>query len=318
MPHSSGGGFHGGGFHSGGGFHGTSSSGGGGTRYSNRPFAGANRYYYYRGRRLRYVYADGPYKKEGTGLVLFIIVFSFLFVFIGLLVPGIKDFNNEKINSKSDIGIVIEDNANILKETDELYEAFEDFYDETGIIPALVTVNHSDWKHIKSGNTSGTLSRYSYSAYTKRFKDEYHWLIVYSIDDEGTEGFAWEGMQGNDTDPVLTKGAADAFGRRLHKNFESGEYSVEESLVDAFEYLTPRILRGFWDIDILGPALVVIVFGSIIFVVLAIVLTKDKKYKKAEKWEPWYKEAVCEECGRPVVKGAMSDCPFCGAYVPRI
>lgn len=318
MPHSSGGGFHGGGFHSGGGFHGSSSSGGGGTRYSNRPFAGANRYYYYRGRRLRYVYADGPYNKDGSGFALVLTILSFLIIFIGLLVPGIKDFNNEKIDSKSDIGIVIEDNANILEDTDELYKVFEDFYDETGIIPALLTVKHSEWKHVKVGNTSGTLSRYAYSAYTKRFKDEYHWLIVYSVDDEGAEGFAWEGMQGNYTDPVLTKGAADAFGRRLHKNFESGEYSVEGSLVEAFEYLTPRILRGFWDFDIIGPALVVVAVSVVTVLILVGVMSKNKRFKNAKKWEPWYKEAVCEECGRPVVKGAMSECPFCGAYVPRI
>lgn len=312
MPHSSGGGFHGGGFHSGGGFHGTSSgSGSSGVRISSRPFAGSTKYYYYSRNRIRYVYSNGPVQNNNLKTAFVVTLLSFFFILVGIALPFLVRGNTKKINSNFKTGIVIEDNANILEDTEELNRAFEDFYDETGIVPSLITVEDSEWHSKYHGN----LTKYAYDSYVKRFSDEYHWLIVYSVDKNCDVSFRWEGMQGNYTDPILTKAATDAFGKRLHNNFESGTYSVDESLVDAFDYFTPKALKGFIDMEILGLfCTMILIFGSIA-VFFIVMISKQNKINKSKPWKPTYREAICEDCGRPYVKGSTKECPFCGAYV---
>lgn len=317
MPHSSGGGSHGGGFHGGSGFRGGSSRGSSygrrSPRVSSRPFTGAHKYYFYGRNRIKYIYADGPYDNQSLTLSFVIAIFSFLTIIAGVMLPFLSELNNSKINSNVDIGIVIEDNANILGDTDEIYRAFEDFYEETGIVPSLVTATNSEWLDHYGSN----FQKFAFNSYTERFPDEYHWLIVYAVDEADPTDFHWDGMQGNNTDSVLTQGATEVFGKRLHHNFESSEYSVDEAIVEAFDYFTPRVLKGFVDQESWGLIIFMLALFAIIVAGFVIALLKTEKYKRAKLWQPSYREVSCEDCGKPCVVGVDRECRFCGAHVPR-
>lgn len=314
MPHSSGGGSHGGGFHGGSGFRGGRTGGGvNRSHISTRPFAGAHKYYYYDRNRIKYLYADGAYDNQTLKVSFIIAILAFLSIFAGIMLPFLSELNNEKIDSEFDVGIVIEDNANVLGDTDEIYEAFEAFYEETGIVPSLVTLNKSSWV-----DTYGSsFKKCAYDAYVYRFKDEYHWLIVYSVDDNNAENFVWEGMQGVNTDPVLTQGATEAFGKRLHRNFESSEYSVDEAVVEAFNYFTPRVLRGFIDSQSWGIVLFMLALFVFCIVGFVLAIVRTDKLKGAKLWQQGYREISCEDCGRACIVGVDRECRFCGAQVPR-
>ena len=139
MPHSSGGGSHGGGSH--GGSHHSSHSHGGSGRSSRHVrstyFPDARRYVYYDHHRPVYVYADHPHK-----------------------LPQNYDYK-----------IVVEDKANVLGNTAELRNSLVAFYNRTGISPAVITVENSDWQGYYSD-----FENYAYDLYVNHFTDESHWL----------------------------------------------------------------------------------------------------------------------------------------------
>lgn len=310
MPHSSGGGFHGGGFHGGSGYHG-GSSGSRSPVIRSRPFPGAARYFYYRGRRLHYIYSDGTANNSSQEISLVVVVISMIFILFGAFLPVFINMGKEKIDSEFDVGIVIEDRAGVIEDEDELYDVFEDFYDETGIVPSILTVNHSDW----NSKFYSALHGFAYNAYTNRFEDEYHWLIVYSVDEDDEEEFVWEGMQGNDTDPVLTEAAGTVFGKRLQRNFESGKYSVDEAVVEAFEYFTPRVMKGFVSRELIYALIFMVSVFGIVIAVLAVDVVKSRRLKNANPWLPSYSECLCEDCGSIYIKGMFNECPFCSSYL---
>ena len=112
--------------------------------------------------------------------------------------------------------IVIEDRLELIddKDKERIETSFKNFQDITGITPALVLVDNSLW------NANYTnLENYSYELYLQNFDDEKHWLIVYSEDGNAEEGawkdWYWEGMQGDDTDSILTASKTDNFTKSL-------------------------------------------------------------------------------------------------------
>ena len=219
MPHSSGGGSHGGGSH-----HSSShssshrsSSGGGSSRIrtSRTYFPGARRFVYYRNGVPNYVYSDtdlskGPSKLRFLMLIFYVpfVLAAFLMIFTSFGVP-------EKLKVDYNSQIVIQDDANVLGDTTKLGDALEDFFNTTGISPAVITVYNSDWE-----DNYTDLEKYAYELYVNRFYDEKHWLIVYSQpkdpDDEFNNWY-WEGMQGDDTDSIITSSVAYDFTNDLHK-----------------------------------------------------------------------------------------------------
>lgn len=180
MPHSSGGGSHGGGSHHSSSSHSSShrsSSGGGSSRIrtSRTYFPGARRFVYYRNGVPNYVYSDtdlskGPSKLRFLMLIFYVpfVLAAFLMIFTSFGVP-------EKLKVDYNSQIVIQDDANVLGDTTKLSDALEDFFNTTGISPAVMTVYNSDWE-----DNYTNLEKYAYELYVNRFYDEKHWLIVYS------------------------------------------------------------------------------------------------------------------------------------------
>ena len=253
MPHSSGGGSHGGGSHGGGGRH---SSGGGSRsgvtlpRVSSSKFKGSKRYVKYRHGRPKYFYSDmDPAKRE---VRLWILIFYLPFLI--MLFISIKNaFGFAKpLSTNYDHKVIVEDNCGVIDNERALRESFSRFYQRTGITPSIITVHDEDWK-----NHYSSLENYAYEKYVKTFNDESHWLFLYSEPEHPDKEFndwSWEGMQGNDTDPVLTQRITSAFNEEFQKNLlKDNEHSVGQALKISFDYITPKTLK----MDLNTPALVV-------------------------------------------------------------
>lgn len=271
MPHSSGGGSHGGGSH--GGSHGSHGSHGGrsGPRISRTHFAGARRYSYYRHGQQRYFYADKNFKPGFSWGRLLLIFFYLPFYFLGfsMLKPALKI-----LPKNYDHTIIIKDEANVINDEAALKKELERFRDKTGVTPSVVTVHNETWANY------GRLEEYAYDRYLREFDDEMHWLIVYSepIDpDPKFNNWFWEGMQGNDTDPVITEERADKLTARLHGAIVKGD-DVETALKTSFSQFTDNYSRSF-NFGELIPALFVLGFVS--FHAYFMLGLNELKYRKA-------------------------------------
>ncbi|MGN0651184.1 MAG: hypothetical protein ACI4KM_12175 [Oscillospiraceae bacterium] len=265
MPHSSGGGSHGGGFH--GGSH-RGGSGGRSVRISRNGFAGARRFMYYVQGTPRYVYLSEPLKEQSVLSLVVQLIFLGLFVFLGLymLFSGISMIMPPKPLTPNAAyeQYHIEDTLDVIDNEPELEIVLKEYQSKTGICPYILTVDRGIW-----ANKFSSLENYAYETYLRKFSDEKHFLIVYSATGKGSD-WNWEGMQGNDTDPILTEGNMEKFNRKLYYSLESGipvGMALRSAFEDSFNYLMKSSGGNIVE------SLTTIVFGLIwlLFCVLAIV-----------------------------------------------
>lgn len=328
MPHSSGGGSsHRGSHHS---------SGGSSGSFNYEPKVRISRYYSptmtrtwacynMTANRMDYVYSDGKLKRSYANLLAIIAFWCFLSLCTWLNNPVIIE-RPEKL-SWTDVkstDIEIYDDANVLGNTAQLRQALTDFRDITGIIPVIVTVNNSQWKGYYNN-----LEKYTYNWYVYNFSDEKHWVIMYSEPDNynANDKFGdwyWEGMQGDDTDIILTSSVADKFTDRLHNNFiATSRFTRTEAIIDAFEFINDKnLMASRWT----ETAIILIlfsIFGTIHVIVQFISITKHNKqykgYKEVQNVQiingvPF--EDACEYCNCSYIIGTISVCPHCGAAIP--
>ena len=320
MPHSAGGGSHGGGFH--GGSHG-GGGGGSSSRVRRSSFKGATRYVYYKNRKPVIVYSNYDITKPGSLAVSILLGIYFLILAgVCFFIPGFAVYKSITIPKKLTIftepDILIEDNVGVIKDKDGLYDSLERFYDETGIMPAVLTVSRSDWKLYNS------LEHYAYYAYLDRFDDESHWLIVYSvkIKDDGFVDWYWEGMQGNDTDNIITVKKAEAFTKNLQKYLlQSDDYTVDGAIAKAFDELTPVVMNTEYDSAMIIANLLAFTPIALMFLVMALKNLdhrKDKYYRQAMVCKmDVVEQKKCEYCGGIYIKGMHTTCPHCAAEIPQ-
>ena len=335
MPHSSGGGSHSGGSHSGGGgghssSHSSGGGGGGGGLPSNRrtssvPFRGCRTFLYYRNNQPVFVYSNYDIRKRDpmplvSGLIVF---FLFLLpVLLGCLAGMYFSFEKPKRLKRFSKcpELVIEDNLGIFEDETRLEKSMESFFDTTGIVPAVVTVSNDEWQ-----KDYDSLERYAYDLYLDKFKDEYHWLIVYSeaIKDNGFNDWYWEGMQGDNTDPILTKKRADEFTLSLHDRLLlRDKYSVDTAIAMTLDEYEPKMME-----PILNTGLFIIcLFAFLLFLGVTIysfaVAYRVPKVSETDKnalpvnLTAIYQEP-CAYCGGVYVLGMHTVCPHCGAALPE-
>jgi len=281
MPHSSGGGSHGGGSH--GGSHGGSR----GPRISNHYFAGARRY---RKHNMttgfdEYVYASSKPQKANIGSIITLAIFALMFVGFGF--AGIISDRPTKLKTKYMDTAAIHDDVDILEHEASLLVTLEEFQDITGICPVIYTTLDEFWQEDYSD-----LESYAYDVYVDNFKDESHFVIVYSISindlvlqkNENTDvpDYAWEAIQGYDTDNLLTETTFKHFADKVQLALEDGK-NPAKAFDEAFQYLNKRFenqLKPFSLTRILSTLLsctpMFIVAGIFaVFIVLSI-----KQYKK--------------------------------------
>ena len=217
MPHSSGGGSHSGGSHSGSGFSSSSSSSGGSSakHIKNTSFPGARRYVYYENYRPVYIYADYDIRKGTASGKVWSIIGSAVSLLFGIMLIALCYDKPQKMDTSPSYHCEIKDTAGVIDDMDKVQDAIVDFYDVTGIPVEIMTVNNEDWQ----GGYS-ELEYFAYDMYVTEFDDEEHWLVVYSepaSPDPDFNDWYWEGMQGDDTDNIITVDVADDFKDLMQK-----------------------------------------------------------------------------------------------------
>lgn len=217
MPHSSGGGSHSGGSHSGSGFSSSSSSSGGSSakHIKHTSFPGARRYVYYENYRPVYVYADYDIRKGTASGKFFSILGSAVSLLFGIMLLAMCYDKPQKMDTSPSYSCEIVDCAGVIDDADMVQSAIDDFYDETGIPVEVMTVNNEDWQ-----GSYSKLEDFAYDMYVTEFDDEEHWLVVYSeptSPDPDFNDWYWEGMQGDDTDNIITVDVVDDFKDLMQK-----------------------------------------------------------------------------------------------------
>ena len=327
MPHSSGGGSHGGGsHHSSGGSHRSSGGSGGGSRIrtSTVYFPGARRFLYYKNGQANYVYSNTDLSKPPSKLRYVFLIFYIPFFFAVIMMLSQAFQVPSKLSVDYDPTIVIEDNIGAVSDESALREAMKDFYNETGITPALITDSNSAWK----GKYS-SLENYAYDLYVNRFYDEKHWLIVFTTA-QGEDGFKdwyWEGMQGDDTDGIISSSIANKFTNDIQTLLLRNDGDVGKSVEEGFEALTPTIMDARFDGETLVFAIFILVFICIHAFFMVFFRPNANKYKGAKEVPldiapaqtanntVTYKQASCTYCGGTYTVGSCNACPHCGAPI---
>ena len=316
MPHSSGGGSSSGGFHSSSGSSHSSSSSSNSSRISSRPFSGATTYVYYsRGHEPRLMYTNGQPLASLKSGVISIFITSFILITV-LIIFAFSGFHNpRKVSTNYNTSIVIHDNNGVLSvdEFSSITETFNDFLDKTGISPSLLTVNE---EYVSNPDD---LEDYAYDEYLKYFSDEKHWLIVYySSKNTAKDNWTFEGMQGNDTDNILTEEVTNKFSRVMYASLHEEDTNLYEALTRSFNEITPTIMDKSYHLDAMQIFIGLFVGAIFTFFIVSqiISLNSQKKLQKAVKIptkEPELKK--CLYCDSSYYAGTIDHCPNCGAPV---
>ena len=305
MPHSSGGGS------SGGGFHGGSSSSGPSYRTSSRMFPGATCYVYYgRGGRMHTVYTNGPVgKSRKKNIFSYVLLGVMMAAGVGVAIFG-SFHNPTKLSTDYSTTITIQDDINVLsvEEENTLQNTFKEFFTLSGICPSVLTVNDSTW------NTHyASLSGYAYDAYLARFKDESHWLIVYSEASADHTHWAFEGMQGNDTDKVLFSSVTSRFNESLHSSLSASK-PLGASLEGAFRTIMPGLMDQSFRME--TPLIIfLVIWEAALTVALVSAIINGVRNKGIEngfKVEGSAERLRCPSCGNEYIKGTIARCYRCG------
>lgn len=297
MPHSSGGGSHSGGSHSGSGFSSSSSSSGGSSakHIKHTSFPGARRYVYYENYRPVYVYADYDIRKGTASGKFFSILGSAVSLLFGIMLLAMCYDKPQKMDTSPSYSCEIVDCAGVIDDADMVQSAIDDFYDETGIPVEVMTVNNEDWQ-----GSYSKLEDFAYDMYVTEFEDWY-----------------WEGMQGNDTDDILTKSVTNSFNDELQKNLTARtRYTVSSAISTSFDDLTPTVMKSKVNWTMLFTSIAILAFVCLHACLMIGINPKARKYAKAKPCSDAAQEKACEYCGYTYVVDTCTECPHCGAPIP--
>ena len=340
MPHSSGGGSSDGGFHSGSSSYSSSSSSSSYDYNSNKRKEnvtyypkrdaygcidkGLKKYYYfnkgYNGPSSIYVRDDDwtNHKKESTinfilgFLLIFAIVLVFLGVFIVPMLVMIKPYSKATpltIDYNSEIEIV--DSIDIFSNEEEEYtmKQLKIFQDKTGITPIIVTVSTENWI-----DNFDSLERLAYNYYVSKYPDEKHWVIMYSQSKINPSKWCWEGMQGNDTDPILLTYKTDEFNKDLQGNIETRGFNkaiglsfarFSETIMETHYHVIFFVILGIYlSLGLLAPILILFKGDYDYPSSFRALLIQYKAYKEDEICQ-------CEKCKKYFILKKYSECPYC-------
>lgn len=331
MPHSSGGGSSHGGSHSS--SHSSSSwssssrsssSSVPARRVSTSYFRGARTYVRYINGRPDYRYSNQSLTKSITNYIP-IIFFLGVFILNGISSIFASTYTVKKLSDAGVENAQVEvfDENDILGDTSNLMNSLNAFKEETGIIPAVLAIENSEWQ-----DQGYDLERYVYNWYVYNWSDEKHWLIVYSEEvgsDDTFGNWYWEGMQGDLTDSIITVSVADTFTNTCHNNMiAGGRYTKADAIANAFDTIRPGLIgtKVRWGMIVRG-ALEAGIAGIILFVILKHRKkendeVKDFKEVKNVQMQPNNipLEDTCAYCDGVYVVGTVLSCPHCGAAIP--
>ena len=323
MPHSSGGGSHSGGSSSGSSF----SSGGGshsGGSYSSGPsyitkktaFDGSYRYVRYHDGKADCVYSTNPNLNiMDSGFRYLILLIYVPFIAVAFLSFKSSVHIPHKISTPYAENVAIYDDADVIDDEKQVRTELRRFYKQTGI-PVVIYTTDNRWKAYYNN-----LTNYAYDIYVNQFEDEDHWLLVYTTDKNPEfEDWYWEGMQGDNTDNILSSSSVQEFNKNLHEYLLDNKCPVDKAFIQAFSELNSHIMDITINWPQIGISLVITIFlcGHMLAMFWGISGSK-RKYKKYIKCpvrvdkETESIEIECEYCGGIYYKGTVTSCPHCGA-----
>lgn len=319
MPHSSGGGSHSGGSH--GGSHGSSS-----TPVYNHYVPGTHRFVYYKNGRPNYYYSTKIATDDYATVGKFLNIFGAVWISICLVMLVMTSWKNpQKLNSNTINITSVWDDADVLStdEEQELTQLLKSFKNDTGISVVIHTIHENEWSsHFYS------LENYTYDEYLNIFNDETCWLLVYATDEgEEFEDWEFEGMQGNDTNYILSTNRTHEFNYDLNKYLTARtKYTVGESFIKSLKTLSDGLMDAGIDGHNLMYSLIFLVFGMLImgFIKLVAYIARDKdaplKAKAvqcADATSPLL-EDTCDYCNGIYIHGIHTSCPHCGAPIRKM
>lgn len=131
------------------------------------------------------------------------------------------------------------------------------------------------------------------------------------------EDWYWEGMQGNDTDDVLTKSVTNSFNDELQNNLTARtRYTVSSAISTSFDDLTPTVMKSKVNWTILFTSIAILAFVCLHACLMIGINPKARKYAKAKPCSDAAQEKACEYCGYTYVVDTCTECPHCGAPIP--
>lgn len=131
------------------------------------------------------------------------------------------------------------------------------------------------------------------------------------------EDWYWEGMQGNDTDDVLTKSVTNSFNDELQKNLTARtRYTVSSAISTSFDDLTPTVMKSKVNWTMLFTSIAILAFVCLHACLMIGINPKARKYAKAKPCSDAAQEKACEYCGYTYVVDTCTECPHCGAPIP--
>ena len=320
MPHSSGGGSHGGGFHSGGSRGGSSSSG-----HQTKYYKNAYHYAYYRDGKVHHFYTSDDItpeylqkkRKQLETDKKRIVPFTLAVCAFMSLSSGAITITKKPTKSYTNTTIQIEDRMDLMtdQEEQELYSTLEKFQEKSNVTPYILTISNSEWK-IEYSN----LENYAFDYYNNTFYDEMHWLIVYSTDESNSSDWYWEGMQGDDTDPILTAQNTELFGKTLQKKLVNKNTRIAEALDSSFNTLMNKMFGVQINHGLLFTYLYMV--GIIVIAIIAKIRGQQRTLEQEETAfklpdpEKHFLEDKCKYCGGMFIHGIHTTCPHCGGALP--
>lgn len=227
--------------------HSYSSTGSTNNIISSKPFLGAKKYMYYNRRgEQRYVYSQSmPVKVSGSTLLTNLLVLIPFFI-IGFVMTffSLSPFQSIKplTPEYAPTDVHIEDTIGVIDNMSSLENTLQDFEDLTGISPYILTVYDSEWYP-----EYDDFWEYVLDVYNDKFRDEQHFLVAYSVPDNVTDpdwyDIWFEGIQGDDTDSILTDEKYWEFYDDFVYSFISGS-SVGKSFKTAFSNSLDYIMES--------------------------------------------------------------------------
>lgn len=134
---------------------------------------------------------------------------------------------------------------------------------------------------------------------------------------DGFEDWYWEGMQGNDTDDVLTESVTNSFNDELQKNLTARtRYTVSSAISTSFDDLTPTVMKSKVNWTMLFTSIAILAFVCLHACLMIGINPKARKYAKAKPCSDAAQEKACEYCGYTYVVDTCTECPHCGAPIP--
>lgn len=324
MPHSSGGGSSWGGSHSsGGGFH---SSGGGSSysgpsaRISHKYRPGDHVFVYYGAHGPRYYYSKAHRKavqskyKEIIFWICAVFVFFCFTAIVSIIFTLFPSITLGKV-TKNLAPCTIEDDAGSFSAADSkaIEEACRQYYAFTGIPIEIHTITEDEY--LEANKSS--LEIYAYYDYVNRFDDEDHWLIVFEDIDPQKRTWAFEGMQGDNTDDWLSTSVTDSFNNDLTSNLWNEDNTYGEAFASSLTALAEEAEKELEpDIGVVLCFIAMLAFNVILIRVMVKLKKRLDEYHEvvipAQNKSTGPELITCDFCGGTYVFGEHT-CPHCGA-----